>query len=294
MNLVAKVILKIISIIITPFIKDSGRRMVYLKFMQKLGFCALPQRYCEPVPLVSDIDSITKMPYLVMSNVPETEFEKKIEKKFLDKEYLGIFKKSIAKIAANKMFCGFDAFIYSEIIKNYNPKKIIEIGAGYSTFIAVHNINKNASINCIEPYPSEFLKELVGNNKNKISLIDKKIQDCYQDKIFSSLEQNDILFIDSTHVVLIGGDLPVIFLKILPIIRKGVLVHFHDVSIPYEYPRKLVYKSGRFYNELYMAGNLVANCNYSFIFGSYRFLLEKGFLNENDNYNFGLSVWLKK
>jgi predicted O-methyltransferase YrrM len=191
------------------------------------------------------------------------------------------------------MFCGFDAFVYSEIIKNYNPKRIIEIGTGYSTFIALDNIN-TADINCIEPYPLEFLKELVDNNKDKISLIDKKIQDCYQDEIFSSLEHDDILFIDSTHVILIGGDLPVIFLKILPKIKKGVLIHFHDVSIPYEYPRKLVYKSGRFYNELYMVGNLIANCNYSFIFGSYRFLLEKGLLNENDIYNFGLSVWLKK
>lgn len=294
MNLISKIILKFISIIITPFIKDSNKRLSYLRFMQKLGFSALPQRYWEPVPLVESIDSITKIPTLIMNDIPESEFEKVIERKFLNKEYLDEFKKNISSIASNKMFCGFDAFVYSEIIRNFNPKKIIEIGAGYSTFVALDNINKNAIINCIEPYPSEFLKKLVTDNKEKVLLTEKKIQDFYQDEVFSSLEPNDILFIDSTHVVLIGGDLPVIFLRILPKIKKGVLIHFHDVSIPYEYPRKLVYKSGRFYNELYMVGNLVTNCDYSFIFGSYHFLLEKKLLNENDIYNFGLSVWLRK
>jgi len=72
------------SIIIKPFIRDGSKRMSYLSYMQELGFNALPQRYWEPVPLVSDIDSSTKMPNLIMDNVPETEFEKKIEKKFLN------------------------------------------------------------------------------------------------------------------------------------------------------------------------------------------------------------------
>ena len=294
MNLISKIILKFISIIIAPFIKDSRKRMVYLKFMQKLGYNALPQRYCEPVPLVADIDSSTKMPNLIMDNIPKSEFEDEIKEKFLNKKYLDDFKNFISPIAYNKMFNGFDAFIYREIIKKYNPQKIIEIGAGYSTYIAINSINKSANIYCVEPYPSNFLEELIFNNKDNIELINKRIQDCWEDEIFYSLNSNDILFIDSTHVTLIGGDLPTIFLKILPKINNNVLIHFHDISIPYEYPRKLIFKSGRFYNELYMVANLIANCNYSFIFGSYRFLLDQFLLDESDLFKFGLSVWLKK
>jgi hypothetical protein len=191
------------------------------------------------------------------------------------------------------MFNGFDAFIYREIIKKYNPQKIIEIGAGYYTYISINSINKSANIYCVEPYPSKFLEELIFNNKDKAKLINRRIQDFYEDEIFYSLNSNDILFVDSTHVTLIGGDLPTIFLKILPKINNNLLIHFHDVSIPYEYPRKLIFKSGRFYNELYMVANLISNCNYSFIFGSYRFLLDQCLLDESDLFKFGLSVWLK-
>ena len=294
LNLISKIILKIISIIIKPFIKDGSKRMSYLSYMQELGFNALPQRYWEPVPLVSDIDSSTKMPNLIMDNIPKSEFEDEIKEKFLNKKYLDDFKNFISPIVYNKMFNGFDAFIYREVIKKYNPQKIIEIGAGYSTYIAINSINKSANIYCVEPYPSNFLEELIFNNKDNIELINKRIQDCWEDEIFYSLNSNDILFIDSTHVTLIGGDLPTIFLKILPKINNNVLIHFHDVSIPYEYPRRLIFKSGRFYNELYMVANLISNCNYSFIFGSYRFLLDQFLLDESDLFKFGLSVWLKK
>ena len=88
MNLISKIILKIISIIIKPFIKDGSKRMSYLSYMQELGFNALPQRYWEPVPLVSDIDSSTKMPNLIMDNIPKSEFEDEIKEKFLNKRYL--------------------------------------------------------------------------------------------------------------------------------------------------------------------------------------------------------------
>jgi len=267
--------------------------MSYLRYMQELGFSILPQRYCEPIPLVIDIDSSTKIPKLIMDNIPKSEFEDEIKEKFLNKKYLDDFKNFISPIAYNKMFNGFDAFIYREIIKKYNPQKIIEIGAGYSTYISINSINKSANIYCVEPYPSKFLEELIFNNKDKAKLINRRIQDFYEDEIFYSLNSNDILFVDSTHVTLIGGDLPTIFLKILPKINNNLLIHFHDVSIPYEYPRKLIFKSGRFYNELYMVANLISNCNYSFIFGSYRFLLDQCLLDESDLFKFGLSVWLK-
>ena len=82
-------------------------------------------------------------------------------------------------------------------------------------------------------------------------LVTKKVEDAPV-KLFADLEEGDILFIDSSHTVKFGGDVNYLFFKILPIIKKGVLVHIHDIFFPYDYPEEWVVKEHRYWCEQYL------------------------------------------
>ena len=107
--------------------------------------------------------------------------------------------------------------------------------------------NLDVEIICIEPYPSNFLKGLHKNGK--INLIEDKLENVDL-KLFTTLESNDILFIDSSHVLKLDSDVMYYFTKIFPLLNKNVLIHIHDIFFPYDYPLSWL-KGGRFWNEQY-------------------------------------------
>ena len=96
-------------------------------------------------------------------------------------------------------------------------------------------IGEGFTIKCIEPYPSSKLKEL-----KKIELIEKRVQAISFQDAFQELGQNDILFIDSSHTVKSGSDVNYLILEILPRLNCGVIVHFHDIFLPYDYSRTVL------------------------------------------------------
>ena len=130
------------------------------------------------------------------------------------------------------------------------PKKIIEIGSGHSTLLMYNTkqmYNLDLEIICIEPYPSDFLKQL--HAMGKIKLIEQRLENVNL-SIFKTLSANDILFIDSSHVVKLDSDVLFYFTKIFPLLNKNVLIHIHDIFFPYDYPLQWL-KEGRFWNEQY-------------------------------------------
>lgn len=156
----------------------------------------------------------------------------------------------------NGNFKSVDGEILYCIIRYFKPKRIIEIGSGYSTFCSAQAILKNkeedGNYKCelisIEPYPNKILqKGFPGLSK----LIPTKLQEI-SIEIFSTLNENDILFIDSSHIVNIGNDVQYEFLEILPRLKKGVFIHIHDIFLPAEYPPEWLLNLFRFYNEQYL------------------------------------------
>lgn len=120
--------------------------------------------------------------------------------------------------------------------------------------LAAEAVNKNreeghdCELVAVDPYPVEILKKrILGLSR----LIEKGVQELDLSE-FIRLKENDILFIDSTHVVRIGGDVVYLYLEVLPRLNKGVLVHFHDIFLPLEYPKDWVLKQHRFWNEQYL------------------------------------------
>lgn len=158
----------------------------------------------------------------------------------------------------NSFFGYADGIILYCFLQKYRPKRIIEVGSGFSSalmldvnehsFMSVCGGGGGVDFTFIEPYP-ERLKSLLTPHDN-VRIIEEKLQDVDTD-IFSSLQAGDILFIDSTHVSKIDSDVNLYLFNILPRLAKGVLIHIHDIPYPFEYYKEWIY-NGRAWNEAYM------------------------------------------
>jgi predicted O-methyltransferase YrrM len=154
----------------------------------------------------------------------------------------------------NAAFDAVDAEMLFGLIRLLKPQHMYEIGSGFSTLLAADALRRNRAdgYSCrfiaIEPYPSA---ELQARFPSDVELWRLPIQDVSLDA-FQSLCENDILFIDSSHVCKIGSDVQFLFLEVLPRIRPGVVVHVHDIFTPVEYPKHWVLDWHRFWNEQYL------------------------------------------
>ncbi|MBS9476544.1 class I SAM-dependent methyltransferase [Ancylobacter radicis] len=147
---------------------------------------------------------------------------------------------------------GDGATLYA-LIRRHRPQRIIEIGCGWSSACLLDAIDRELAGACevtfVEPYP-DLLYRLAGTPWPGHRVINSGIQDVPLEE-FERLEANDILFIDSTHVVKTGSDVVYELLDILPRLKTGVLVHIHDIFWPFEYPSDWVVQQNRSWNELY-------------------------------------------
>ena len=200
---------------------------------------------------------------------------------------------------ANEMFGKSTGVLLYSFIRHLNPKNIIEVGSGHSSAL-MYDVNKlfyNDSINLtfIEPYP-ERLRRLFKKDIQKVNLIEKKVQDVDLE-VFKKLKENDILFIDSSHVSKVGSDVNKLLFEILPILNNGVYIHIHDIFYPFEYPKSWI-NNGIFWNELYLLrAFLMYNNNFSIeFFNTYAIDNCKDALKEYPLFstNIGGSIWIKK
>jgi predicted O-methyltransferase YrrM len=121
------------------------------------------------------------------------------------------------------------------VIHTLKPRKMIQVGAGASTWVALkaaEDAGHALDITCVDPYPTDYLTALAENNT--IDLRRTPVQDLGIDEL-TDLHAGDILFVDSTHTVSIGSDVNYLILDVLPRLRAGTLVHLHDVTMPYDY-----------------------------------------------------------
>ena len=130
-------------------------------------------------------------------------------------------------------FPGLDAAAAYTMVRTRRPSRIVEIGSGHSTRFfarAVRDGGLNTQITAIDPAPRADLSRL-----NGINLILSVVQDA-DPALFATLEPGDILSIDSSHILMPGTDVDLLFSDVLPGLPDGVLVHIHDIFLPWSYP----------------------------------------------------------
>lgn len=153
----------------------------------------------------------------------------------------------------NGAFDSGDAEYWYQLLRVKKPARIFEVGSGHSTRMAIHAIRKNQEEDaeyvckhvCIEPYEMPWLEETA------VTVVRKKVEDL-ELSFFAELEAGDILFIDSSHMIRPQGDVLFEYLQLLPSLRKGVIVHVHDIFSPRNYPAAWLKEDVRFWNEQYL------------------------------------------
>jgi len=149
-----------------------------------------------------------------------------------------------------------EAEILYAMVRSNRPKQIIEIGCGYTTLIiaeALADAKKDypeftCHYSCVEPYRPDYLSD---PPTQVTEFLDAPIQSISPERI-SQLKPGDILFIDSTHVVCTQSDVVHEILRLLPALNPGVLIHVHDIFLPFDYPEKWLNESRFFWTEQYL------------------------------------------
>jgi Methyltransferase domain len=243
---------------VMPHFLYNGRFHEVFCLWQRHGFHVTPVHFYEPIPNTESLpeklwDQPSKLAGIEMNDAEQLELLREQFPKFRD-EYECFPTEPLGDEArfylTNGLFDGTDALVAYCMIRHFQPRLIIEIGSGFSSLLAREAIvNGSCSrLLCIEPFPRDFLRQQFPGAD---ALVQKNVQDVDL-AFFSQLASGDILFIDSSHTVKIGGDVNYLFLEVLPRLNPGVIVHVHDISFPFDYRRKWVVDQLRFWNEQYL------------------------------------------
>jgi predicted O-methyltransferase YrrM len=143
-------------------------------------------------------------------------------------------------------FGASSAYLLHAFVRHFAPRRVVEVGAGHSTLIfrGALDMNGAGTLTTIDPNPDERVNRLPVDE-----LIPQPVEGVPIER-FTDLDAGDMVFIDSSHVVRMGGDVNYLYLDVLPRLRPGVLVHIHDIQLPYEYPRS--YPPRYFWTEQYL------------------------------------------
>ena len=251
--------LTFISAVVLLVVRKAGmHRMIWSKrVLMRVGVFPITDHYYEPLfnprHLKSSLRADRALPGIDLNDNQQLEllsrfnFNEELKKIPLEKTSNLEFYYDNPSIGT-----GDSEYLYN-IIRLFKPKRVLEIGSGNSTLMAINAIRQNNNEDqhyscehvCVEPYECEWLEKL------GIKIIRQKVEDIDK-KTFSALEANDILFIDSSHIIRPQGDVLFEYLEILPILKKGVLVHVHDIFTPKDYLDDWVLKYIKLWNEQYL------------------------------------------
>lgn len=271
--------LTFVSAVLLLGIRKAGmQRMVWSKkIFMKVGVFPIRDHYYEPLfnpkHLKKSLRKDRELPGLNFNDSEQLQilnkfnYNKELEKIPKEKTDLLEFYYRNPSIGP-----GDSEYLYN-MVRLFKPRKIVEIGCGYSTLMAINAVRQNKKENqdyfcehvCIEPYENKWLESL------NLKVFREKIENI-EKKILKDLEANDILFIDSSHIIRPQGDVLFEYLEILPILRKGVLVHIHDIFIPKDYLDEWVLKDVKLWNEQYILEAFLTFNNEYRIIGALNYL----------------------
>ncbi len=150
------------------------------------------------------------------------------------------------------------------MIRRFQPKRVIEVGCGNSTRVtrqAIIDGGLSTEITAIDPYPRADIAHVVDRFEQK------RLEDV-DPSLFETLESGDVLFIDSSHVVRMSNDVAHLFCRIIPALKPGVVIHVHDVFLPFEYPKRFFYDCPG-WGEQYMLHALLQSEMFSMLWPGY-------------------------
>jgi Methyltransferase domain len=243
---------RFIAAVMPLCLRGTEHRELFLNW-EKHGFHVTPVHFYEPIP---DTQSLPETLWSQPSELVGIDMNESMQLDLL-RNHFSKFRREYETVSAEPPpgqlwpFRGTDVLVAYCMVRHFQPRRIIEVGSGFSSLVLGQAAakNKTSSLICIDPFPGELLRN--GSIPALQSLIETKVQDLDLE-FFSQLDPGDILFIDSSHAVKIGGDVNYLFLEVLPRLNPGVIVHVHDIFLPFEYRRHWVLNEFRFWTEQYL------------------------------------------
>jgi predicted O-methyltransferase YrrM len=238
-------------------------------------FPLLPQfSSCDPTPLLDAVDRLREQ----TDRFSAAEHEK-------DYSYF------------NDYFTSPDAEVAYALVRQLKPKRIVEVGSGNSTKLFRHAIDDgglDTTLVSIDPWPRLAIKDIADQ------IIAESVEHLPPSAIADPLGRDDILFIDSSHEIKTGNDVLVLFFQIVPSLRRGVIIHVHDIFLPYDYPREWIIDNlwDRFREQYIVQAILQSSKEYEVLWpGHYLQRSLPGFsghFNESLPRGNATSLWLRK
>ncbi|MGA2521115.1 MAG: class I SAM-dependent methyltransferase [Acidimicrobiales bacterium] len=154
----------------------------------------------------------------------------------------------------NEFFSYADAVALQGMLRLAQPKRLVEVGSGFSSALILDTrdafLPHRTHCTFVEPNPDRLELLFTDADRESDDIIVSLVQDVSM-SVFESLDDGDVLFIDSSHVSKLASDVNMFVFDVLPRLKPGVLVHVHDVFYPFEYPREWVHQ-GRAWTEGYL------------------------------------------
>jgi predicted O-methyltransferase YrrM len=230
----------------------------HAELFQARGYHVVPDNFYNPIPNSNDLDhSLWDRPSDMPGIRPRLDSQAALLDEFASAGYIDeyfdiLYNERAGHVSGIGRIDG--ALLYGMIRKN-QPQRIIEVGAGQSTLWCLSAIRANGSgsLISIDPYPADYIRALKFQN---FELIEERVERLSLNS-FTALKENDILFIDSSHVIRLAGDVLFEVLDVVPRLAVGCSIHFHDIFLPHHYPRQWAIR-GQFWTEQYLVQAFLA------------------------------------
>lgn len=148
----------------------------------------------------------------------------------------------------NSMYPMVDGEILYAMLRHLEPRRVVEVGAGWSTRVIRDALaGRDVTHRSFDPHPTSPIADVEPLRAQDIPAA-----------VFAELEAGDVLFVDTTHTVKVGGDVLRLVLEVMPALAPGVVIHIHDFYRPFEYPRQLVEHYGVVWQEQYLVQGFLA------------------------------------
>lgn len=231
-------------------LKDAGKKTLRNLFElgQNLGFDILPHHFYSEIPNINELkkSNYWKIPYsMIEVNGIDTQEQIAFVSDCFNTQLIDFLNCNNIHSEASKInnkvgFGPIEADFLFAFISKHQPKQIFQIGCGVSTAVCLKAANYACyapEIICVEPYPNNYLREI--ERQGRITLINEKAQS-YCPINIEKLDSDVLFFVDSTHTLGPSGEVSRIILEMLPRLKKGAWVHFHDIKFPYDYDRNIL------------------------------------------------------
>jgi methyltransferase family protein len=231
----------------------------------KVGLQVVAKTFYSPIP---DLDTLPAGTFERRSELPGLTWDLDAQLRFVD-ECLGpamrAFRPPLTadgnrwQYVPAESYSLADSTLLYAMLRTLRPHRVVELGSGQSTLVSAQAARENAAegerleLEVYDPYPGVVTEELPG-----LARLERLAAQDVPMAAFERLSADDVLFIDTTHTVKLGADVNFIVLEVLPRLADGVLVHLHDIFLPYEYPRTWLEDFGLYWTEQYLVQAFLA------------------------------------